>query len=422
MKKIKVISIPGYLILIFYLLYPFQNIYIGVTQLKLYYLIFIFTSISSIIIFLYKKFHHSALDLLLIYTPFLIWIWISNFFSVDLNYSIYMSLKYLMYYFITITISILLINIQNLWKGVLWIIIISSIIISFIYIYKFIIFGLPILYGNASMNSIGEIASINVGFGGGRNLMASWLSFTFTFPLFYFLLENKNFKIKTILIIISLLLFTVIILSLSRTSILSIFVFIFLYYFISNERRVKVNIRRFFYIIFMTVFIILFFNPVNIGDFLSTRFLLAINSFINNENMDYGVSGRKELWEYAWKSIQEHPFLGTGIGTLYNGMKEIGGVHNYHNLFIQFFAQIGAIGFILFVIWSIILLLIAYKNMKELEYSKYNFLSKLIFVNLLVYYFKGLFMFQYVDLEIWTLISFLIFLREKAYAFKEVKL
>ena len=172
-----------------------------------------------------------------------------------------------------------------------------------------------------------------------------------------------------------------------------------------NNSKIKVySILLLLSSLFLIIFIIKT-NMFNLGTFLINRFAFSIQTF-KGEVIDYGTLGRLELWNYALKSFFAAPILGSGIGTLYKGLTEIGGVHNYHNIFLQFLAQIGLIGFLLFLIWSFWILYISYLNMKYLNKLEISFLTKLVFANILTYYFKSLLMFQYFDLEIWTLIGF----------------
>jgi len=121
---------------------------------------------------------------------------------------------------------------------------------------------------------------------------------------------------------------------------------------------------------------------------------------LKGEAEDWGAEGRLELWSYAFQSISEKPFLGTGIGTLWKGLLFIGGVDNYHNIYLQMWAQVGFIGFILFLFWSFYLF-------RALFFLKkyFPFLGTLLLLNVIIYYIKSFLMFQYFDAEIWTLIG-----------------
>jgi len=284
---------------------------------------------------------------------------------------------------------------------------VSAIIVSLVYIYKFISMeGLDILlFENPSMETIAQIASINVGFGGGRNLFASWLAFSLTFALPIMISTYKN--IRLLLIPTSIIMIIPLVLTLSRTALLSLIVFGFLIIIFTEDKKLKMTAIKIIGVLFSTITLMVIFNIFNIGSFFITRFYLIFESF-QGESVDYGVMGRLELWHYAIKSIIEYPILGTGIGTLYKGWKEIGGVHNYHNIFLQFWAQLGIIGLSIFILWSIFLIYISYKTYKKLRkfsHSRLYYLSFITFLNINIYYFKSLLMFQYFDLEIWTLIG-----------------
>ncbi|WP_169740259.1 O-antigen ligase family protein [Thermodesulfobacterium hydrogeniphilum] len=336
--------------------------------------------------------------------------------SVDPNRSIFVWIKYFIYFTIGFILFILLsINFTKTIAIIAKSTFVSSIIISFAYLLKFAKYGILILTsGKATMANIASIASINVGFGGGRNLLASWITFslTFAFPILY---TQVSKKIKIVLLFGVLVNFIVIILTLSRTSQLALLIFALLLIFY-NEKNILKNLSIKMLSSLFGLLIIIIFNPINLRNFLFNRFILAIKS-LAGEIEDYGVLGRIELWTYAIKSIEEKFFTGTGIGTLYGGLNEIGGVQNYHNVFLQFFAQIGFIGFILFVIWTLWLFIMAYKLHKFYFFNfRLKLIAYIILLNFIVYYFKSLLMFQYFDLEIWTIIPTifaLYYLKEK---------
>ena len=402
-------SIASILFLLFYIIHPYQGLGIGTHFIKPYYVVFLL-SIPPLLIgaSFNKYFYHGKI--LLFYMPFLAWIWVSSIYSLDQEYSVFVAAKYLICFLFAIFLSIVLVNQNIFWKKLSWAIIISSVIVSGLYLYKFYLYGIQILQYGASMYGIGALSGINVGFAGGRNLMSSWLSLTLTFPICALWFESKKKLHKIILGSCCIVISGAILLSLSRTSILSVICFFGIFYLITDNIKTKKSLRIISFICTIFVILIVYSNPGEFGHFLTHRFMLALN-YAHDVNSDFGVEGRKWLWAYALKSISESPLFGTGIGTFYQKIADVG---NYHNLWLQFFAQLGIIGLILFLFWIIIIIIRSFLLTKKLDKTPYGELSKIVFANLLVYYLKGLSMFQYFDMEIWTLIAFIVFLDSMA--------
>jgi hypothetical protein len=123
------------------------------------------------------------------------------------------------------------------------------------------------------------------------------------------------------------------------------------------------------------------------------------------EQVDRGVYGRIVLWQIAARSLQEHSLItGSGAGTVYG--KGIDNEDNYHNQPLQFLVQMGIPGFILFVLWNVRLFI---RTLKTYRHSTGNlkFITWIVLINFIIYSLKGLFMAQYLDLEIWTIIIFI---------------
>ncbi len=403
-------KIIEYLWILTYILYPIQNVSFFIKFLKPYYIV---TSLNFLILALFFLKNSIPVNLLrfyLLFFVFLSWLFFSLFWSVNLGYSVYAFVKYSTYFLIGIFLSFSIYLAENYERFIFKILFacyLSAFFVSVAYLtYFFQSGGLNLFLGKISMYQIMVIASINVGFGGGRNLLASWLAFSLTlaFPiLFYFFKENW----KKILLVLSAVPITmVLLLTLSRTAQLALLVFIILLGIFSREFRGFS--KKFLMSLFFVLVFILAVNPFNIGSFLIARFLFAFYA-ISGSGEDYGTEGRLELWDYAFKTIKDHFLLGSGIGTLYKGFPEIGGVENYHNIFIQMFAQVGFIGFILFTLWSIWLVYTSFRLRTPFSEKEKTFkvLIDIVFINILVYYFKSLLMFQYFDLEIWTLIGIL---------------
>lgn len=392
-------------IILFYLLYPIQNFSIFINFVKPYYLILLLIIYFYFIFFFKKGYRNYNLNYLFefynIYLFFLIFMSFSILWSVQYEDSIYAIIKYFIYFFTGIIFTYLIVQKPNLIIIIAKSIFLSALYIAIFYIFKFFYNGgFSILRGNASMETIAKIASINVGFGGGRNILASWLTFSITFSLPILLYISKNIN-KIIYLLLSVIIIIPIFLTLSRTSMLALFLFFFVI-FIKKE---FMFLKKFLNYILLILLFIFLFNIFNLRTFLFERFYLILNTF-SGKGTDYGTLGRLELWQYVFKSFIEHPLFGTGIGTLYKGMMEIGGVHNYHNIFLQFLAQMGLIGLSLFLFWTFWLIYISFKNYKYYYHNENDrFISLILLINLFIYYFKALLMFQYFDMEIWTIIS-----------------
>jgi len=393
------------LVFLLYLFYPFQEKGLfGIQYLKLYYLIFIALLYIVFIGVLQRRvFCYKLINFYLLYTPFLAWMFLSISWSLKYGDSIYASMKYFVYFMIGFVISCYLLMTRNFEK-VLIFLYISAFIISLLYFYTFVnVNGFEILSGQVYMSTIAKLASINVGFGGGRNLLASWLSFSLTFSLPFLLILCRG-AMRVVLYLTSIFLLFVLFLTLSRTAILALVFFGGSILILTQNVKFKKTVVSFLLFVIIISILVLETNILNLGNFLKGRFIFVVET-LKGEALDYGTIGRLELWNYAVKSFFDSPLLGSGIGTLYKGLSEIGGVNNYHNIFLQFLAQTGLVGLLFFLIWTIWLFYKAYL-IRFLPYKEYSFLSQIVFVNILLYYFKSLLMFQYFDLEIWTLIGF----------------
>ncbi len=396
-----------WLISLFYLLYPFQQKGIlGIHYFKPYYLVFGILMVFSTIFTLRKgSINLTPVYFYLPYVPFLIWVCLSILWSVKPNESIYAFLKYLIYFFIGIIVSYYLLTTRGHMKIVVALYF-SALVVSVLYLCAFMKEGISLLFsGKATMSTISQISSINVGFGGGRNLLASWCSFAFTFSFPFLLTKCKKIITKIILIISSFFLLLVILLTLSRTAMLSVFVCFIGMVIITKNRQLK---KMSFCVLFLSVFVlglVVRMNIFHLGDFLINRFVLSVETLKGRE-IDYGTVDRLVLWKRALHCFLTNPLNGSGIGTLYKGRNEIGGVHNYHNIFLQFLAQVGLVGLFFFLIWTLWLLYVNWLNADCFISTEYSFLSNLVIANMLTYYFKSLLMFQYFDLEIWTLVGF----------------
>jgi len=217
------------------MLYPIQTANIlGIPFLKPYYLIMLIASILSLSkLRSFKSF--LLLKLFSFYLPFLLlidWVLLSTFWSVNMGISIKTSIKYLIYLFMSLGLGAFIYIQPTGYRLIAIAIYISSLLIGLMY--SFIMVkksAFLIFYENFSMETVGKIASINVGFGGGRNILASWLAFTLTFAYPILLIESSSRRRTFFLSIGAIFLLFLVFLTLSRTAIISILFFFF--YFLS---------------------------------------------------------------------------------------------------------------------------------------------------------------------------------------------
>ncbi|NPB07096.1 MAG: O-antigen ligase family protein [Aquificae bacterium] len=374
--------------LTFYLIYPLQQL-----PLKPYYPALTAASLASL--FSLKRGLLRLLSFYWPFVPFLTWAWLSVLWSVDPEASVKMSLKLTVYAFGALGLGAFYLRDGDAFgvvaKGVFW----SALWVSTAYLFLAVKLGLLQLFtGGFSMETVGEIARLNVGFGGGRNIMASWLAFALTFALPYLYARTRSL----LPVLLSLPVLTALLLTLSRTALLSLLLAPFLGALLAPPKARRAFTRALLALLAAAA-LLLALNPFNLGSFVALRFLSALKA-LRGEAEDWGTEGRLELWHYALKAFTEEPLTGTGLGTLYAGLPSIGGVNNYHNVPLQLLAQTGLVGLTLFLLWSLFLFLTAFRLKRA-----YPLEGSVLLVNLLTYYFKSLLMFQYVDAEVWTLVG-----------------
>jgi len=385
-----------------YVIYPFQHVSLfGVSSLKPYYLLMIFLSLLSLFTLKSRR----AFTLLRVYEFFLpylllfLWMALSVFWSLNAEASFKALLKYGIYLFAGIGIGIFVYRRTNAFSTIAYGVFLSALFVGLLYAYNLIKYGaVSFFLGEFSMKTVASIAQINVGFGGGRNIMASWFAFALTFSYPILVIKSKSMLKRISLSVLALFLLILTFFTLSRTAIGSVMLF-FVLALLWKKFPLRKHLFSFFFLVFLLMAFIFLFNPLGLAMFILNRFSYAFLA-LSGEVEDWGTEGRLKLWKLALESFFSSPLTGSGIGALWKGEPLIEGVNNYHNIFLQFLAQIGVIGFILFLIWTFHLFRTLYVLKRH-----FPFISSILMVNLLIYYAKSLLMFQYFDLEIWTLIG-----------------
>ena len=100
--------------------------------------------------------------------------------------------------------------------------------------------------------------------------------------------------------------------------------------------------RKKFFLVLGAVFIILIFALPGVSE----RAVTTLHSG--------GDSGRFQLWKGTWAMIQEHPFLGKGVGTYMDFFQDYvkgRGAMYAHNCYLQMGAEVGAFGLFSFLMF-----------------------------------------------------------------------
>lgn len=161
------------------------------------------------------------------------------------------------------------------------------------------------------------------------------------------LLDEDSFNLKAIsLLIISMVSSVTIVLTCSRGSwVALICAFIFLVFI---SRRNLIWLAPGFLLVF---YIFLLFQPLH------ERFLFSFSSTGDNDRFRY--------WLVAWKMINEHPFLGIGVGTFMANFSKY--IKDYnpsyaHNCYLQIWAETGIFSLISFMVFIVSLIYLSIKK------------------------------------------------------------
>jgi len=393
-----------------YITYGFQDTSIVNEHLKLYYVFFAGAAFLASIKLAYQP-ELSIKPVFIFYLPFialLLWCVLSLLWSLAFDVSIFHCLKYFIYMVFAVTVTCVYAKRPfHLFSAVLTGLAISVIILSVQYIFTFITNGgLTLLANPMSPNFASKIAEIDSGFGGGKNLLASWFCFnlTFTVPML------KSISRQHLANIVAFFGAPPLVLTFSRTSIGALFIFLivsFIWLKWKDFKRITPFPPR---LILLLLPALLLFCPAGILTKEAQHATRPIEH-LKGKTSDPGLTGRLYLWETAITSIKEKPVLGTGIGTIHPAYYYGKGAYhndNYHNVYLQFFAQTGLVGLILFGLWSARLFSApaGFSVFRSGQVNSGHLWGKILVLNLIAYYAKAFLMFQYFDLEIWTLIIF----------------
>lgn len=413
-KTPQVLTVAKWILLLAYIAYTFQNISVVLPQIKPYYILFtLFIVLSICKILLSTKIEPviSSVKFHWIFIFFTAWNIASMAWSIEPALSLQQATKFSIFCLLSICITSYFINdIKNCIYIIAIALSINFIITTIGFMYIFIAkHGYEIIASGNIGGYIDFMSQVTFGFTGGKNLLSSWAGFqlTLTVPLlrYYY---NK----KTLSNIIAASAIAILAITISRIAIYSIALFAIILLF---RLDYKIKLKIFWA---ASLAAVLFITCIQLSNSkLLSRYYKRVASPINavieqdgnllhsneiKETGDRGVYGRLILWQIAIKSLQTHSiWLGTGSGTVY--AKGIDHEDSYHNQALQSLAQLGLPGFILFIAWNI-KLLISQITIYKRSSKQHKFLAWLLAANLIIYTFKGMFMSQYLDLEIWTII------------------
>jgi O-antigen ligase len=353
-------------------------------------------------------FSKSSLAGLSFFALFILWCVFSLAWTRDVNVSVFYCLKYFVYLSFTLAVvtayrhrhlRLLITVLSALTLGVF--------IFVLRYFYEFCRGGgLGIIAHPSSTDFFSEMCAFSASFGGGKNLLGSWLCFGYTFVAPVFLLYRPRSKMAKGMLLVAA---PVLLLTFSRTAFLGLAFFGGATFLLMKRNAVRSILRslpiRFFVLIAVLIFAL---NPFDLRSKFIHRLIDPLLYYQGKAN-DLGAMGRQALWSEAWQVIEESPIIGTGIGILGTGKTKYV-EDNFHNVYLQILAQTGFVGLFLFGVWSFVLFAMAaaISHSSPHRDPRDVLFGKILLLNLLTYYFKSLFMFQYFDLEIWTLIIFVV--------------
>jgi O-antigen ligase len=173
-------------------------------------------------------------------------------------------------------------------------------------------------------------------------------------------------------VIFYLILFINTVLTFSKSSIL-LFAMVSIGVYLSSEIKIKL---RYSLVIFAVIALASFSVPKlydNLGLVQKRRIDQIVAIAVQGEINADSTSGRSELWELGLGKINDHPFIGNGLGELHhmkNGIASLGVDQGVHNVYLMFWGEAGIFvlfGFIFFCIIYVFNWIILRKTMpKEL--------------------------------------------------------
>lgn len=399
-------------VLLFPILFPIQNI--DIFSLKLIH-IFMLLSMGLFIIILIKTDKLLRIEgINLVISIFIMAFLFIQIFSITYSeeqlISLFRSIKYVFAVLIAFQFMHSMKNNPKLFFKSLYVgIIISLLYLNLTFYYLLFKVGFNKYLNALIINSFsGGMAvalksKLNIFFGGGVNLFATWVANCVVYIFIYIREVKKQLKLFDLIIIfISTL---TVILSISRTAMLGIvfglIFYYYLFYFKFSKKKIR-NTIMFVNAIALILIIILVFNPLNIKDILIARFIGTSASVI-----DGGKIGRIQLWIAAYRMIIEKPFLGHGLGSAeflskkYNPL--VFGEDNFHNIYLGFWAETGLFSLLLFL-GTIALIFISLYRISKRNNDIRSF-SLLNICLLSIYLFEGLLQFQGNNLDLWIWIG-----------------
>lgn len=177
------------------------------------------------------------------------------------------------------------------------------------------------------------------------------------------IISNFNFWIMLFLFSLNL------IICLSRAAILCTLIF-YCIYLLKNKKNIVYIIA-----IVVAVIAIVSFNQ-NIRH-------IFLDLLLRKEN---GLTGRAEIWRYAFQIIMIKPLFGHTILNSSNLIYEHAGNYYYHNSFLKLFASNG-------FIYSFLIIFLIFKSFKYISVDKKSYFKKSVVISLLVYSFAEEFIF-----------------------------
>jgi O-antigen ligase len=173
-------------------------------------------------------------------------------------------------------------------------------------------------------------------------------------------------------VIFYLILFINTILTFSKSSIL-LYVLVSIGAYLSSDFKIKL---RYSLVIFAVITLASFSVPQiydNLGTVQKRRIDQVLAIAVQGEINADSTSGRSELWEIGLGKINDHPFIGNGLGELHhmkNGIASLGVDQGVHNVYLMFWGEAGIFvlfGFVFFCVIYVFNWVILRKTMpKEL--------------------------------------------------------
>lgn len=193
---------------------------------------------------------------------------------------------------------------------------------------------------------------------------------------FYFT-SNYNLLIRLAALFLGLLLFIPLIQSGARLSVLVtivvvIIIPVFLIKYNSYEFIIHKRIKNFVPLIGLTIIILYILITKGFAEVLTKRLKILNNQFNQNSN----VAGRSDRLSEAIEMIKESYFLGKGVDSFsynYSGIR----LDTPHNIYIEYFAELGMLAFLSFII---IVILSFYNGIKGYINSDFNYLLFIIII------------------------------------------